>query len=386
MTAVNTATDQNELADFAEPSYGGGRHENWSLKEDSSALYRPLPAHQITPSLAKSRDYAKYWATHFWKGRDPRNPEKTRFIPIFCLQQKDFSRGGMVVQECPLCKKREVMKKKIAGIEAAGIARTPPATKAQIAKATAPYQQWLKEHGHDGKYRIYAVNAQEQVGILRLASRAMSALRDQVKKLVANGHSPLGVHGIWFEFTRVGNGGVVPDKVEPARDERPDGSSVLRFHDLKKPLWETAREVLPDFDAEIARITYSMEKLQELADSNDDPDEVNRILGIQAQEQEAPSSEPGASGGVDEEDVPFSEGEAVKATTAPVDASTPSADDEEAVLQAQMAALKAKKAAAAAAAKAAAAGTAPSKPEPKSTAPAAETTDKEFDDLFPPAK
>lgn len=384
---------QEGFEGFDDPNYGGSKYENWSLKEDSTAMYRILPAMK---SLRKKKDYTQFWYTHFWKGQNPKSPEKSRSIPILCIQEKDFQRGGMVTKECPLCKKRETVKNRIKSIEAQGAAKG--ASKTQIAKVCQPHNVWLKDHGHDGKYRVYALNKAGQLGVLRLTSTCMKKLRDKTKKLVQDGYSPMSLQkGVWWQFTRSGKGFNTEDEVEVARIDRGDGSSVMDFHAISNEIAQAALETLPDFDEEQKRIAYPEEVLEALAACNDDPAEVNRILGIGVEEasdeggfelddEPAPTTTKKAAGpAVELEDDEFGEEPAAAAAA-------PEADDEEARLEAQLAASRAKKAAAAAAAAAAPKATAPApaaKAVAKSTpAPAAAAldpstaTDEDFDNIF----
>lgn len=377
---------------FEDPSYGGGKFENWSLKKDSSALYRILPAMK---SLKRRKDYGDFWYTHFYKGLDPKNPTKFRAHPILCIQEKDWRNGGVITKRCPLCEKRNEKMNRKKAIEAKGASMKK--TKAEIAKACNAENLWLKDHGHDGKWRLYATDKTGAVGVLKLNNRCMKdGVRVKAKKLVADGHTPMGVKGIFFEFTRHGDGFQTPDEVQPHRLEREDGSSVLDFHVFTPELARLALDVLPDFDDEKERIRYSEEVLEALAACSDDPAEVNLILGIGT---EASASEPADNGPVT--DVGGDEfGDAVTEAIgadlkAAVTETETEEDDEEAELAAALAAAKAKKAAKAAEAARLAA--------PKASAPKAETeapakaktktepaaefdpttgTDEDFDGLF----
>jgi hypothetical protein len=282
-TDSETSFNPNEYGDgFEEPSYGGGGFENRGLKPDSVELYRLYPAMK---SLKKKREYLEYWATHFWLGRDPKNPEKTKLFPILCPQERDFTRNGIITKECPLCKKRETVKQKVKAIEGRGAEKN--ATKAQIAKATQPYNLWLRNHGHDGKYRTYAMDRAGNYVVLRITPTCSKLLRAEVKKLVQAKHRPLSLEkGVWFEFTRTGKGLGVKDSVSTYRQEREDGSSVIEFHTISPQQARTALDVFPDFDEEKKRITYSDAQLQELAElADDNVDDVPRILGIATNEE-----------------------------------------------------------------------------------------------------
>lgn len=388
---------------FGEPSYGGSQYENWSLQKDSTTQYRLFPPMK---SLRKRRDYTEFWYTHFWEGIDLRNPGKKRAYPVFCIQEKDFSKGGIITKQCPLCAKRELAKNKLKAIEAKGLAGG--ANKTQVATAQAPTQAWLKAHGHDGKYRFYAMNRAGELGVLRLNSTAAKKLRAEIKTLSQNNHKPLSLDkGVWFEFTRIGNGFRDEDQVKVYRVEDAGGNSKIEFHAISTQLAAAALEVLPDFEEDRRRITYPEDVLERLAAEGDDPNKVPDILGIKA--------EPDSDSGFDSEAVGVEDdgfaapaqatapAAAPAAKAAPVgfgDESAAVADpaevDEEAALQAQLAAMRAKKAAAAAAAKPAeaskpaAAVRPPVKAAPK-PAPTESSfnpegaTDTDFDNLWNPS-
>jgi hypothetical protein len=385
--------DNDALEGFESPSYNGSKFEQFSVK-DGSTLYRVLPG---IKSLAKRKEWHCYWATHFWMGKDARNPDKDRVHPILCVEERDWARGGMITQECPLCQKREEVKKKIAAIEAAGLSRGMP--KSKIAAATADLQKWMKNHGRDGKYRVYAINENEQVGILKLATTAMRALKEKINKLVSRNHDPLGRKGVWFEFSRTGTGFSTNYSVEPATYEQESGAVMLRFHELKKNLWQTALEVLPDMEDEKKRISYPLETLVRLAENGDDPAAVNEILGIRNQTESGYSDSNPESGAQNVPDEDFGDfgtsaeaPPAGKPAAAPAAPATPAAaskptptpekeptqEDEDAEMEAEIAAIRARKAAARAGVKN------ESKPAPKvdSAADLAADADDDLDSIF----
>lgn len=367
---------------YVDPSYGGIGFEHFTLK-DGTSQYRVFPGiHELA-----GKDYVKFWYTHFWQGRDARDSSKLRSHPILCIQEKDWNKGGMVVKQCPLCQKRALYQTKIKEIEAKGAAKG--ATKQQIAKAVQPYNQWLKNHGVEGKARVYAMDKSERVGILRMPNTALKKLRAEIKRLRDSGNDPIGKKGVWFDFTRSGKGFDTDYDVEPHRIDRADGAQVLSYHQLTKPIWEAVTK-LPSLTAEMERIRYKDSVLEQLAAlEGDDPDEVNKILGIQATEQggsdgdldtDAPAASTAGSTDFGDEVGPAAPAKAAAAV--PVEE-----DDEEAALEAKLAAKRAAKAAAAAAAAKPAAPAAAKPAAAKLKQPeidlGAVTTDADFDALFP---
>ena len=211
----------NELPEgFAEASYGAGKYETFALKPDSTLVVRILPPMK---SLIKSRDYGAFWYTHFMKGTDQRNPDKIKTYPVLGIEERDFRKGGIIIKQDPLVEARRPYLDKIDAITASG--KEKGLSKEEIRKAVAPYREWLEDHGYSGKWHLYAINKSGQFGILRISNRLMKELRAEVKKLIAREINPMGVKGVFWSFTRTGNGFQDADKVVPNRIVNPgDGS------------------------------------------------------------------------------------------------------------------------------------------------------------------
>ncbi len=111
---MSTETTE-DFEGFVGANYDGGKFENFTVKEGETD-YRIFPG---VKSMA-GKDYLLFWHTHFWKGRDTRDSSKTRFVPILCLQERDWNRGGIVTKTDALCEKREEKKAKIKQIEGKG--------------------------------------------------------------------------------------------------------------------------------------------------------------------------------------------------------------------------------------------------------------------------
>lgn len=376
---------------FDDPNYGGGQYENWALKDGTSLVLRILPPMK---SLRARKDYGQFWYTHFWEGNNPKDPGKRKSHPVLCIQEKDFRQGGMITKRCPLCDKRAKYQDRLKAIEAAG--RTKGATKAAVAKAQQPVNMWLKNHGNDGKWRLYAIDKQGKLGVLRITHTCMKQLREEVKKLLQREINPMGARGIWWEFSRTGTGFQTKDTVHPSRIARPDGSEILDFHVLTPEIAAAALQALPDLNEEMERIRRPEEVLEQLA-VTDDPTEVNRILGIKDQVEEGDlEAEAGSEGGaaegavegVSDIDDSFDEPKpAAKAAAKPAaPAPEPEEEDEEAKLERLLAESRAKKAAAAN--KAAAKPAAPPKaaagqtPKAEATFDPASASEEDFDAAF----
>jgi hypothetical protein len=276
----NSIDPLNQLPEgFADASYGAGKFESFGLKPNSTAIYRILPPMK---SLRAKRDYGDFSYTHFWRGIDPRDPGKTKVMPILGIEERDYRRNGLVIKKDPLVELRKTYLDKLDFIEAVG--KEKGKSKAEISKAQAPVKEWLKDHGYSGKWHLYVIDKSGKFGVLRISNKLMKTLRDQVKELVARDINPMGVKGIFWKFTRVGDGFLEADKVVPNRIPQPDGSDPLDFHILTAEIGAMALEALPDFEEEKQKISYPVEVMEALAASSGTPEEVSRILGVKAQD------------------------------------------------------------------------------------------------------
>jgi hypothetical protein len=272
---------------FGTTNYSESKFQTWKLpKADGSLLLRPLPPMK---SMQGRPGIGLYWKTHFgWKGRDQRDPSKTRFRPFLCLEEK--GRGGMIAQSCPACDLRKKRQDKIALLRVKG--KELGKTEAQIRNAIAPHDKWLRDHGLDGKVRIPCIDKTGQVGIFLAPYGIFKDFRDKCRQLQQKGHDPAGPKGMFFEFIRTGQASPTSDSCEPHRiTKEVNGESVevYDFHVLKRDQAMAALENIPDLVEmmEKSRITLQqMEKLCELSeDSNGsyDPDAVDEILGVEKQ-------------------------------------------------------------------------------------------------------
>jgi len=360
------ANTTNDLDDgFDVPNYSGGQSEKWALKEGQTIVRRIFPPMK---SLRKTKDIGQYWATHWWQGKNPKSG-KPQGYPVLCIEKISWRNGQKIVdQECPLCRKRKEWEKKRDAAKLRGADQ-------------APYVEWLRAHNRDAKVYLYALDKKGAVGVLRLTYTTFKKLKEEVKKL-ANQEPPVSPmslgHGVWWEFSRTGKGFDTEDRVEPfmskRKEELKNGNIIdvpyLELHALTDENKRMALECLPDFNDEIARITYSTEVLEKLYACDDSLQAVNDILGIQSA---APDTEDGEL--LEEPDFVAPEPVVAKTKATPAPAPVVVADDEGeedldvAAIQAQLEAAQAAKAAKAKATKKVV------KEEPA-------TVDSTFDEMF----
>lgn len=342
-------TDVIDLSEeFGTENYTGRTYEDFKLKsKDDSLTLRILPPMK---SLKARGKVGVYWKTHFgWNGRNNRNPAKTQYHPFLCVEEK---RDGMIIQECAACKLRKERLDKIQATKIRG--KELGKTDAEIAKACASHNQWLRDHGLDGKMRYYAVDKQGRLGILRIPYGLAKKFDDLRRAMAAKGHTPSGEKGIWFEFTRTGQASPQSDNVEPHRISKVvngEEVEVIDTHILTKEQMAQAVSILPDLNELMEKSRIRIDQIEALAACSGDPDEVDKILEIAKKVQSA-KAQPEDEWGED-----FSNLQAKITTTVseplPVeddvfgnDPQPPSLfDNEEAELEQKLAAARAKKAA-----------------------------------------
>jgi hypothetical protein len=293
------------------------------LENDSSLEFRIFPK-----MLDKQKDLLEFWRTHVYEGTDYKNTSKKRWYLFLCAEQKEFNRQTSrfeTIVKCPACEKSKEFKDKRLAVEAQAKAAKPPKTREQINKALEKMgiAGYFKTRFDAGKYHLYVKDRMGKRHILELGSSAGKSLKEVIKKLQEGGHTPFGRRGIWFRVTRVGNGGMMnPDKVEPVRIERPDGSSVLDFDEASNGELKSALAEFESFQAMRDRITFPFEVVEALAHSSGDPMEIPRILGYKIADDSTPDL-PDESGGGEDDVSGFDFGEEKAPAPAPKPAPAP---------------------------------------------------------------
>ncbi len=381
-------------------NYSSRQYEQFKLKKaDDAFQFRPLPP--MSPTLKKRKVVGIYWKTHFgWKGLDEKGKERLR--PFLCIEEKRDGRITCVCDACGLRKTYEDRKAALFGkkksIEEFGFKAKK--TPAEIRKVLAPVEQelkdandWLYDHGLDGKFRLPCINRQGKIGIFLMPFGAMKKFQERCRELSQKlGVDPCGVKGLWFEATRNGQASRDSDDVQAVKIFDKDTTTErYDFHTLDNATLLAASQAIPDLGDLMEKQRITPEQIAALVNCGDDPEEVDRILGISerraaaaSDEESAPVDESSIKAATDMED-PFGPPETVKTETkvevketAPaVETAAAAEDDDEAemaALQAKIAAKKAAKASADAATRAKAAET--SKIETKAAPPAAKAETK----------
>ena len=285
----NTKFDDSLPEGFGQTNYSNTRYETWRLKDDSSLTLGIFPPMKC---LLQSGQLFEYWAIHWgWKGTNGDPSKKPFHRPFLCLNKKDY---GMTVHECSADVLRKKYQDRVQSIQVRG--KELGKDEAAIKRATQKDVDWLREHGVDGKARLYAYDKAGRVGVLEIPYSLAKSLKDEMRKLT-NGHypgtdkniNPTGRVGVFFEFTRVGKAGPKSDSVQPHRINKTiqgEEVQVLDFYRIPDSLLQTAQSVLPDLIELRDRQRLTDEQVQQLVDATEagggsvEPNVVDSIIGI----------------------------------------------------------------------------------------------------------
>lgn len=359
---------QTESADFAEPTIntGGARFKRWRLSEKE-----PLPPIRILPSmksLVAKQAYCDYWNQHFIVGVRPDDPTKPKYFPVLGIEVAEWNYGQKtVVEEDPLVKLRQPYVDRVNRIRAAG--KEAKASKEEIKAQTKADDEFLKNHGYDGKWRFYGVDRDGNFGVLELNNTTKKNLLKMAEQFKADkGYNPFGRDkGVFWVFRREGKTFPITDTISVLTTSVTVGGEQfdkVETHQLTDAVGKAALSILPDFEQEKERIHYSRDVLEQLAACGDDPKAITAILTAAKPQQNRQAAAPvveedlgdetvedagttttvssvGQSGGITAAQVNTTPAVVVK--TQPVE--TPVEDDEEAVAMKALAEARAKKAA-----------------------------------------
>ena len=276
------ADEELELpAGFGVPSGSTQKYETWKLKntkdgETDELILRVLP---LMKSLVQLDDFGIYWALHYgWNGVNEKDPTKPAYHPFLCIEEKNY---GMITQECPACKYRNIYLDKLKAVE------SDPSKAALVSQLRG----WLKDHGKDGKFRIPCINKQGQFGVFCAPYGVVMQLRNEMKKLREQNYpgttvsiKPAGRKGLWFKVTRTGRPSLTSDKVDVNRIVNPDGSEMKDFHVISDEQLQEAQNRLPDLLELKGQNRIRLEQIEALialdkaGRGSSDPVEVDRIL------------------------------------------------------------------------------------------------------------
>ncbi len=195
-----------------------GTGGKWFYLEDNKPnVYRVMPP---LHSLARTGEYAKYYATHKVKGTDGKQRS------FGCIQEKDY-KTKTIVRRCPMCDKAEELKAKLTAAQQAG----------QISKEEASTFDFkniwpLKA---EKKYYLNVVNQEGVPGILPISITMYQDLQNTLQEWDKKGFDLTGKTGAFLNFTiskkYKGDKDAV-HKVVPFTNVNPDGSFTLVRHEL----------------------------------------------------------------------------------------------------------------------------------------------------------
>lgn len=171
-------------------SYGGGKHQH-KIK-DGDNVFRILPP---MGELAEKGRWSVYYSIEWgFKGTDGR-------MKPFQNVRKVNRQSKMVEVESAAHLQRESIKEKQGKM--VELFKKGKLTKEQM----QPIKDMSMRFNLDNKHYLNAMSLDGKIGLLKIGARAMSALREEIKKLTEAGVDPLSVdNGRSFNFHRSGTG------------------------------------------------------------------------------------------------------------------------------------------------------------------------------------
>lgn len=331
----------NEEDGFGEPNFNGTNFaRNYRLRTPKDGESSTSEDYRIMPpvkGLRETGEWNKYHGTHFgFKGRNRKDATKLSHRTFKCIEDKN-RKTGIIYESCPECDSISEMIAKRDAAEAQ--AKKEGRTKEEIEIILAPFKAWLREHNVDRKYHINVMNTKGEFGVLTISHKCYLQLRARLDDLQKANIKPFDVNkGVFFTFTRTGaRGNEITDTVAIAKtvtvDANGEETSKTKWAPLTDVQKRQALKVLPDL-REVVTILPKESIKALVANKGGDPDVTDAIFDA-AQPQEKAPERPEAN-----EPAPAPKPQAPAATP-----KVQAKDDDEAALEAQLAALRAAKAA-----------------------------------------
>ncbi len=192
--------------DFSGDSGGKGKYVKEKSIPEGTSRFRFLPPMK---SLQGKRDGWRLWgAVHYgYSGTKRNKPDETVQRPFGCVQKKD--RAGNIVLPCDGCianlKRKDEAEAHAVRLKEQGL------SKDQIREEIKMKQlnDWLWDHNCDKKFRVAALEADEQnYTIIKINFTLMKTIDALFRSLAndpENPINPLSVNqGVWLEFNRSG--------------------------------------------------------------------------------------------------------------------------------------------------------------------------------------
>ena len=292
---------------------GGNGYKFFKMKPaDDEQILRILPSMK---GILNRRDCAVYTCQHFGLLGRHSDPSKKAYRPFLCIEEK---RNKMVVKECPMCILRQEYQTKYNAAKAEedkeierirSIAKTKNLSDAQLAAGIntvvekyraikQPLFDWLKGHGTNKKFNLYAINKAGELGILQIPYNMKKRLEAAIKEIEGTYYprritgdtranvKANGRWGVFFRFIRTGAASLTSDDVKINMVEVGDeGACAPDFHFATNELLAQQQEVLPCLIELNEEMRLSDEKVATLVQhvrdcgGSCDPDFVDSVMG-----------------------------------------------------------------------------------------------------------
>ena len=365
--------EEEQVEGFGKASLGSKREGPQFLKLKAPDPRNPNAISEyigrlLPPMLSLADDeygWRRYVRKHFGhNGHNPRNPEKPRFRPFKCIEVKNF-REKTIEVHCPKCDQIEVYKGKQAKREREILEANPEVNKIENenerkaaarelfkedAKHKAIYN-WLFKHSCEN---LWWMNTKSLKGEYVTFGVTHSFMKDVLEPKLAEWKAKLGLNPFslkkapFLKFTRSGTKPRVVDAVELYKEPVKVEGEILEKTKLDAMSSEDVQRALKeccDLGAtsppRCIVPSLTSQQIEKLIEAGDDPHAVDAVWG---DTKSTTSSNVKAGQDDDEEKVDLSGG--TKTEEKVETKATPDLDDEEAKLEAQMAAIREKKAAA----------------------------------------
>lgn len=296
---------------------------NWRVVKGTTSTYRILPPFGLYAKIGK---WFQYEAIH-WGITGTNGKQK----PFKCIQKMNY-KTKMIEVECPMCSRIAAQNKLFDDRKAA--LEADKKTKDEVVALLQPLTDWFRRYNVQKGFFVNAMKQSGEIGRLFIKIKQKQNLDLEIEKLMKNKNpiNPiLATEGVYFEFSKHGLGSQTIFPVNVFKE-----TVVVNGQE-----YETVKKA-PLTDEVLARMTTEAFELANfykeipfnqiamLASAEDDPTIADSVFG-------SPTMIPSTQ--TEDYEVPDEPEESTRTvTTKPSEA-----PDEEAMLLAQLAALKAKK-------------------------------------------
>jgi hypothetical protein len=200
--------------------------------EDGDNLFRILPP---LWSLADEGRYYKYWRIH-WGFKMGNGRSK----PIVCTERKD--RNGIVTEHCPICDMVAMYQKEYDFMKQNGASKD---------ELNDFYKEKVVAYGAQGHYYTYAVNAQGEIGLLKLKKTMKDGFESRYDQLKSEGIEANGIDGVFVNIKRAGKMRDTTYTVDIHMESDPKNprSKVYKEHTLTPEFLEKIKRETQDLAA-----------------------------------------------------------------------------------------------------------------------------------------